>query len=105
MKLKLKTRSKGKWTNVKIGNVKSRICDYIADEFDLTIGGLYDEDDKLIMVLTNKEEGIDLYKDKDVLCLLAHELDALLVDVPTNLLLTMAPNSDFYEVTTLPRED
>ena len=105
MKLKLKTRNKGKWTNVKIANVKSRICDYIADEFDLTIGGLYDEDDKLIMVLTNKEEGIDLYKDNDVLCLLAHELDALLTDVPTGLFLKEFPDSDFIEVKTIPREE
>jgi len=105
MKLKLKTKVKGKWNNVKIANVKSRICDYIADEFDLTIGGLYDDKNNLIMVLTNKKEGIDLYKDKDILCLLAHELDALLTDVPTGLILKEFPDSDFIEVKTIPREE
>ena len=100
MKIKLQEKIKGKWKNVDIKQLhKVALIDYFSDTFNPIVLGLYDEKDKLGVIITNNDNVIESYKEKDVFII--HSDDAmnyLSTRMHLGSVVDVFPNAGFLEI-------
>lgn len=107
MKIKLKIKKKNKWETVKVMDlVGTTLVSFIAEEFSPCAASIFDENDKVIMIVSNNEELFKFY-DESVFKILASDL-MLLTDcnVGIKLALQLDEDCEFIEVSKiLPEPD
>jgi len=107
MKIKLKVKKKNKWETVKVSDlVGNTLINYIAEEFNPCAASVFDETDKVIMIVSNNKELFKFYDDS-VFKILAADL-MLLTDCNVGIKLAMHLDEDceFIEVSKiLPEPD
>ena len=75
------------------------MIDYVSDTFNPIVLGLYDDKDKLGVIITNNENVIDSYKERDVFII--HSDDAmnyLSTRMHLGSVVEVFPNAGFLEI-------